>query len=206
MSPLLNRYLLFSLLLMGVVSSPQDLNIVSNPWKLKKSEDGVKVYTRRVEGSDILEFKAIAQVNTGLNQLVNKIHNAKGYRSWMKDVEKSELLNKSGKKSFYTYVESAIPWPFSNRDIVLLNTIVSTDSIVIIRLKSKPDFIPEKKGIVRIRKGYGYWKFIKVTPRKSLIEYCFYSDPEGNFPDWLVNKFIIDMPFCTLRNLKNLYN
>jgi len=200
------RFLLIFIFLLPFQFLPSNEgNTASHPWTLSKNQDGIRIYTRTVAGSDLLEFKGITVVNATLKNLILKIQRVDNYSKWMQNIEESRLLKKVDKTHFYSYTEEDVPWPFSNRDIVLLNSVAANDSIAVISLESKPDYIPEKNGIVRIKIGKGYWKFVKISKKKSRVEYCFYSDPEGSFPDWIVNKFIVDVPFSTLKNLKEMY-
>ena len=41
--------------------------IFANEWKLKKNRKGIKVYTRKVDGSYFKESKAIMKIDTSLD-------------------------------------------------------------------------------------------------------------------------------------------
>ena len=67
---------------------------------------------------------------------------------------------------------------------------------------SKPNYIPDKSGIVRIEEAKGIWKFTQKENGETKVLYQFLGDPGGNIPSWIINIFIVDGPYKTLMNLK----
>ncbi len=178
----------------------------NNIWQLKRNTGGIKIYTKKENNSDILVFKAVTIINAGFSKVASVIQDTKYCKQWMDRVKTIKILKKINNNNYYTYIETFVPWPFSNRDIILLYNVIKTDKSIIIKLTSIPDYIPNKPGIVRMKEGTGYWKISKITDHKSLVEYSFFSDPGGNLPNWLTNTFIEDVPFNTLKNLRNIFS
>ena len=57
------------------------LNIEANAgWHLKKDKDDIRIYTRNVDGSSFLEFKAIMEVNNvNLKEVLEVILDVENY-------------------------------------------------------------------------------------------------------------------------------
>ena len=72
-------------------------------------------------------------------------------------------------------------------------------------MNSVTGIIPEMIDIVRIRKAKGKWIFKKNDRKMVDITYQFYGDPEGNIPTAIINLFIVNGPYKTLLNIKNLF-
>jgi len=178
-----------------------------NGWKLRKSEDGIRVYTRISQGSNILEYKAVASFDCQPSELKNELDNPKGYTKWMYNLKAARLLEKTDSNNIYAYYLTSVPWPFNDRDIVVLQkTKIRNDSTILIEISSHPDRYPEQKGIFRIKKAHGYWLLKRKSYGKTGVTYSFFSDPGGNLPVWLVNSFIVDSPYESLKSLKQKIN
>jgi len=175
-------------------------------WKLSKSKDGIKVYTRIPEGSKFKEYLAETTVQASPEQLVKVLKDVDHYTDWMAHIKSARLIKEDGKDEFYVYSEISVPWPFNNRDEVT-KTVVSKDessgtyNIFIVMI---PDMLPENKGVVRMPEGKGKWVIEPVKDGMTQIVNQFIGDPGGSIPSWVVNMFIVDGPYKTLEGLKEI--
>lgn len=175
--------------------------LFQNNWKIDKNKDGIKVYTRVEKGSNFKAFKAIVEVDNSIDEIIKILKNVSEYTNWYGYTKTSKLL-KIEKGIQYNYVETIFPWPYSNRDMVYKMSIENNSSgAVKVSLKGLPNYIPEKKGIVRMKKAEGY---ILLQPNngKTQIIYVFHSEPGENIPTWLANNSIANLPFKTLSGLR----
>jgi hypothetical protein len=125
------------------------------------------------------------------------------YKKWYAYTKSSKLLNKEEGTQF-TYVETNFPWPFKNRDMVYRMSIDTSDSkkakVSMIGLR---DYIPEKKGVVRMEKAEGFI-LLQEIHGKTKITYVFHSNPGRGIPAGLANRSIAELPFKTLFGLRDL--
>ena len=176
-------------------------------WTLQKNEDGIQVYTRNHPTSNILEFKAVTILNCKIDKVKKVITNVNSGIDWMEHIIVSKLLKTDHKGNMYAYYEIDVPWPLENRDIVVFQKIKrQTPDNWKMTISSIPKYYPEQEGVTRVRIAKGYWKLIKLQNNKTKIIYAFYSDPAGNIPAWIVNLFIVDSPYETMKNLKQMFN
>ena len=178
-------------------------NFSQNQWIIDKNEEGIKVYTRVEQDSDFKSFKAVMVVNASADQILKILKDANAYTKWFGYTKSSKLLTYE-KESQYNYVETIFPWPFSNRDMVYRLSVNTLSSGAIkIYLKGLPDYIPERRGIVRMKKAEGH---ILLTPQENKIEitYEFHSEPGDNIPSWLANSSITELPYKTLSGLRKM--
>lgn len=175
----------------------------SEGWKLEKDKNGIKVYTRKAANSSIMEFRASATVAATMEQLEALIENVKGYPVWQTSISTATLLKQQNKEERYIYYTTDVPWPATDRDIVLHSKKnKSASGVVTYNLNSTPDFISEKGDFLRIKKAEGLWQFTPLKDNKINVTFQFYADPGGNIPDWIINMFIVDGPYDSLINLK----
>jgi len=70
-------------------------------------------------------------------------------------------------------------------------------------LKSLPDRLPRKKGIVRVIYLKSFWRFIPMSGGRTEL-FQQYTRPEGFIPAFMVNQLVIDVPFYSLKNFRSL--
>lgn len=175
-------------------------------WKLAKEKNGIQVYTRFMEGAKFKEYKTIAEMDASAEELIDILLDVESYSKWMAHVKLAEILETDGDDRFYVYSEVAVPWPFDNRDEVTLS-VVSRDEVskeIQIEISIIPDYIPEKKGIIRMPSGKGLWVFTPLENGKTQVYHQFGGDPGGNIPAWIVNMFLVDGPYKTMLSLQEV--
>lgn len=192
--------LVFILGILGLISSKAD---AQSSWEIDKEKDSIIVYTRVETDSDFKSFKAEITLVASVKELIEILKDADNYIQWYGYTKMSRILH-SEYSVQYNYVETKFPWPYSNRDMVYCMSIdtVSRD-IIEISLKGIIDYIPSKKGIVRMKKAEGSI-ILKSCGSKTQIIYTFHSEPGGDVPPWLANSSIAEMPFRTLSGLRKM--
>lgn len=179
-----------------------------NLWELNKHQDGIKVYTKVEEGSAFKAFKAIVLVNASVDEIIEVLKNVDRYTEWYGYTKTSKLLKHENGVQ-YNYVETIFPWPYKNRDMVYRMAMngghpnAEHPEEVEISLVGIPDYLPEKKGIVRMKKAKGYI-LLQPLNDKTQVTYEFHSEPGDNVPTWLANSSIAELPFKTLFGLREI--
>lgn len=169
-------------------------------------EDDIRVYTRHVEGSDTLAFKAITYVSGSLTAGVALLQDAPRTKDWVfncKIMEEIELI--SDTQGIY-YMITNMPWPVKDRDSIT-ETRVSQDQeslVVRVDMKARNDVFPSNDDFIRIREMNGYWLFTPKEGNQIEVIYEAHADPGGGLPSWLVNSFLVDAPLNTLRGFRQL--
>ena len=182
------------------------LSIVSHAqqsWEIDRNNDGIIVYTKEEEGSAFKSFKAVVTIHAATCEIVEILKNADDYTKWYGYTNTSALLRREGDIQ-YNYVETIFPWPYSNRDMVYRMSVnASAQGVIKILLKGIPDYLPEKQGIVRMKKAEGYI-LLQPIGEKTEVTYVFHSEPGDNIPPWLANNSIAELPFRTLSGLRKM--
>ena len=121
------------------------------PWELKKEKDNIKVYTRESDESNVNEVKVITEIKASKDALVEIVYDIESYTKWVANIESAEVLEVVTDREIFYYFEAAVPWPFSNRDDIMHFQYEenAVNNSVKITFKDSPDYLPEKKTIVR---------------------------------------------------------
>ncbi|PJZ68514.1 START domain protein [Leptospira perolatii] len=171
-------------------------------WELAKEKNGVTVHTREVEGSELKEFRGKTKVKASMHSVIALMEDNPAYTTWLKDCKQAEAIKVLNPKEKYIYILNGVPWPLDDRDFVVHSTLIQdkTSGTLTYTMRSVEKAIPEKKGIVRA-KLKGYWKFV---PKGEEVEvtYQVHSEPGGSIPSTIANAVVVDIPYDTLRKMK----
>lgn len=171
------------------------------PWQLKKDQDGIKVYTRKVEGSPILEFKGVMTVDAPRDKVVDFYLDKSKYTQWFYMCKEARVLETRPEGKVYYYVMK-MPWPIFERDSVYLGKMLGDKGDVIFQLSSLPGVYPEQPGRVRVSYLKIEWRFRSVAPNKTEIIFQQHSSSDGHIPAPIVNAVSVNMPFKTFQKMR----
>jgi hypothetical protein len=173
-------------------------------WSLVKEEEGIKIYTKPESGSEYDAFKAEMQINCKINDIVEVLKNTKNINNWVANCKIIKLLKTEGNDQYY-YIETILPWPFDNRDMIYHFQYKEINSKQVrINITGKPDYIKPKEGIVRMLKTNGYWLLTSIDTNKTVVTYQMHVEPGGFIPSWLANSFIANTPLSTFKGLRTI--
>lgn len=189
--------LVYWLLLLPAFASAQD-------WELRKNEDGIKVYTKKVSTSSFDAFKAEMEIKASVQDVVKLLKDIEHYDRIFPDMAESKLLKMEGDSTQIQYTRTDVPWPVSDRDGIYKMTFREDKKTggVSTFARSVPDYLPEKEDAVRIQASTSSWRIYPVAEGKIHVEYEVQADPGGSIPDWLANSAVVDVPFETFEMLK----
>lgn len=194
------KLILFFLLISCI--NKLDAQSIDSEWALVNNIENIKVYTKKNKNDSFKEIRIIAELTGDVKSLLSKINNPDSYTDWVYKCTNGESLNRISQREFYYYIVSDFPFPTQDRDMVVLcKQWVDTDGTIYSNSVAQPNFIPAKKGLVRIPKFESHWKITPNYNGKILIDYTAISDPGGSIPAWMVNLAITTGPLATMKKL-----
>jgi len=174
-------------------------------WQLRKDADGIRVYSRPLDGWTIHEIKGEVHLKAPLASILAVIDDVPRQSSLSEVVASSKVSRRDSKTRYQYYSVIEMPWPLKDRDIVSERQIkqdpVSLE--VVVTDTAAPDALPLQKSLVRIMKSRQVWT---MTPRADGVDVQMrvLSDPNGPIPASVVNAMSVGTPFRTLQNLRRL--
>lgn len=178
----------------------------SSTWELANEVEGVKVYTKSVEDSNLKELKIEMWFKqTTLDEIIAVINDGTSYTDWLYKCMHAENIQRISPKEKIDYFQLDFPWPLSDRDIYN-HAQMSQDSTTK-QLTIKSDAVTtfsEKDGFVRVPSNRTRWYFFPKENGDIFLEYYTAPNPGGNIPNWLVNLVIDKGPTKTMLQLKKL--
>ncbi|MCD4682619.1 MAG: START domain-containing protein [Bacteroidales bacterium] len=172
-------------------------------WEIRKEEDGIKVYTRKVEGSKIQEFKAIAIMDAKLSSVIAVMKDVNNYPDFLKNLVETRLLEANDTFQMH-YLINKTPWPVTDRDGIFSSVFSQyyDTKLVKMTVKFEKDYVLENDKCVRMEDATGFWLFDPLETNKVEVTYQMHIDPGGNIPSWVLNMFIVDAPIKDLKAIR----
>lgn len=172
-------------------------------WELKKEKDGVKVYLRDVEGSDIQEYKAVAILEGQVSSFIAVMKDVDAYPELYRHTKEVKLISEND--TFHVhYMATNTPWPVKDRDAVYSSTYSQhyNTKLVRIDMKTEQGYMKPNDDYVRMEKANGFWLFDQVDPNKVEVVYQMHAEPGGSIPTWVINMFLVDTPIEDIEMLQ----
>ena len=179
---------------------------VEYPWKLRLNQEEISVYTRKVEASSILEYKAKMIVDAKLSKLIYLFEDVEKISQWYHQCVQSKLIQSESVESQIIYFVLHLPWPVAERDCVF-RQIKSLDPVsgeVSYTLSAVSGNFPQQKGRIRALDLNSIWRFKPLKDGRTEVYFQQHSDPGGSIPSFLVNKLSVEIPFYSFKNLRQM--
>ena len=196
----IGRFLTIGFLLVSI-------SLTGQSWELKDEEEGIKVYTRTVENSDIKAIKVECTIEATLSQLTAVLLDIPASHEWIYATKFCRVQKNISSSELIYHSEIDVPWPASNRDFIV-RVKIEQDSItkkLTVDGENLPHYLKEQEDVVRIMHTKSNWT---VTPRNKYLDIVFtlHVHPGGSIPAWLINLFATRGPLETFRNLRSQVN
>jgi ribosome-associated toxin RatA of RatAB toxin-antitoxin module len=178
--------------------------VISNAdWIQKSNNDGIQIFTAKLDNSKFKSVKVICTVNATPAQLIALLFDIDRLPQWVYNARNVRLLKKISDKELVYCSEVKTPFPVTNRDYVShLRLERKSSNIIFISSQAEPGYIPEMKGIVRVQHSKASWTITALNNNETKIEYVIQFDPAGSVPAWLVNMFVTEGPYQTFKKLR----
>ncbi|MFK7798918.1 MAG: START domain-containing protein [Aureispira sp.] len=192
------------IVLLGLLFSLLPTQSSAQAWKLAKNKNGVQIETRFLKGWSIKEYRATVYIKTTLEEAVDTYRDPVKRKSFMARSLETKNLKVNSKNDIITYNVIKAPWPVTNRDNITHSIFTYSPNKVHVKMKSIPNYIPEKEGLVRIPRSEGLWLFTDQGDGTIKVVQQSVAELGGSVPDWAVNSSIVEGPYDILLALKTV--
>lgn len=162
-------------------------------WVQEYDKNGIKIYTRTVEGTKTKEYKGVVEVKATVHECLNLIRDLDKSSSYMYKVEESEMIKVVSDSEWITYQVISFPWPYSNKDLVLKFKVYHLGKGVYTAKFFSVSGVVPPKGYDRMQNIEGSWLFEPITEHTTRVTNKSKAYTKG-FPVWLVNLFFLNAP------------
>ena len=168
-------------------------------------KNGVKIYTKMDDGSNVRSFKGITQVHASTTDVMALIRDYDRYVEWVDAVSSVSVIQTESDTTCIIHVKVKLPFPIADRDIVQRISINYQSDTLFLSFSTVAELIPEEKGYVRMPLSDGHWKIRQLEDQLTEVELVSTNDPGGSVPKWIINMMTTDSPYKTLKNMRSIF-
>lgn len=173
-------------------------------WELQRNDEQAMAYSRLDKATGLQVCRVETVMKTSLNALVAMQRDAARIPQWMDGVKSSRIVQEAD-DYYITHTLVPSPWPVKDRDSVVRSDIrQQEDGSVLIEFASVEGVVPLQKNYERVQNVKGCWCFTPLQDGKTRVEYEVMVDPGGKLPAWLVNRFALDVPYNSIKQMHKL--
>jgi hypothetical protein len=174
-------------------------------WKFIDEDDGIGTWMLDIPGQDLPGFRGQTTIQATPKQVLSVMLDWRKHTQWMYRCSESTVLEPLGDKSAILYNRTSAPWPVWDRDVVVRSLVeMRPDETAVNITFSNVDYakkpVPDK--VVRMPKLVGFYKLWQVAPGQTKVLYQVEADIGGSIPKWLAKRAARDLPYVTLRKLR----
>ncbi len=181
--------------------------IQNNTCSLRMEKDWLKIYTCPVPTSDFLSFVGVATLDAPQHSVLSLLYDLEAAPEWVWKTREMKILQElSEGKARIVYQLVSAPWPLSDREIITESRGYRNPetSEIYIRMNAAPDFLPENDNYVRVPQLEGAWNILPLDENRCTVVFRLHLEPGGEIPAWLANIAVIDTPYHTLNNMREM--
>src|SRR6056297_755035 len=201
-------FLMLMLFCLGLTSVQANSDECHGEWELVKNKNGIKAYSRKVEGSGIFQFRAVAVFDAPVEVVSEALRDVPANTEWIPDCDEAYMVKQEDRNHFTNYMSLDLSWPVSDRDLVL-------------KTETKYDYkhgraitnfwdtelpgCPPREDHIRIPEVKGQYVFEYVTREKTGIVHTYRADLGGHIPEWMANFATKNHIYNEFMNLKEMF-
>ena len=178
---------------------------INDSWSIEQENNGISIASREIDGSNFREFRAEMTLETKIDTIISIFHDPNSFTQWVHQCSKAEIVQQNSFLDVIVYQVSNMPFLVTDRDIVIHDVYSYSNDYKewTIDVKAIEGFVPVTDN-VRITQSQGAYKLTQINDSEVKIVWTQHADPAGALPSWLVNSLIVDLPYETLNNLREL--
>lgn len=174
-------------------------------WTLRKSDAGVNISSRPAAGSPINDIRSETRMKTSLDSIISLMRDYSARPRWDSMCGEIKVL-KQETAAETVYVHMKMPWPVSDRDLVMRVEWKQdpVTGVITQHAYGVPDAAPPVDGRVRMASFTNDWIFTPKGDGTIAVDSIAHADPGGPMPVWMINKLSSDAPLQAMKKMKEI--
>lgn len=174
----------------------------ASDWKVSKDKNGVIVETRKPDGEKFKSFRATTTVDANMDEIIAFMEDVPNMVNWSHNITAAKTIKKHSPDHSNIYLVQKLPM-VKSRDLSLeIYMKRLKEGQYMIDIKEDLGAVPANDKYIRMPKFRGNYVFTQKQPGKIEIVYTASALPGGSIPAWIANAVVVDVPYNTLKNLR----
>lgn len=175
-------------------------------WRSDKHQDGIQVFSREVDGSSTRAIKAEVDINAAFDKTVALLLDASQRPRWDEICAEATVHTQLSDNEDIIYVVNDLPWPVSDRDMVLRRqwSVTTDQSRAEINARIEDGLLPNVAGRIRVKQAKGVWTVVRTGKSSVRVSTVIHAEAGGPIPGWLMNTLSVQGPYKALYNIRHI--
>jgi len=203
---MIRALLMGTILSVSAVAYAANGDVTADGWKEVGDENGILVWSKDIEGSDVVAFRGEALIDAPISKVAMVLSDTSRKLEWVADSKAAKDIEMLSPMDRIEYSHIGTPWPLQDREFVFRAKVEVDKNAkqMLIRFSSiEDDRIPMPKGRVRGKLLKCVYTLNSAAEgAKTHLRIEILADPMGSVPKWLVNAFQRRWPFVTLTRIR----
>lgn len=166
--------------------------------------DAIHFETFDMPDSAVKAVRIEAVIEAPVSAVMAVFADVQQYPQWVHNCSRAELVSTKGFYDFTAYQISDMPWPVTDRDMVLkFRTEETATGGFHVELINQSSALPSTDNI-RVSAAQGFYHFEPLSASSTLLKSEQHFDPSGNIPVWLMNQLLKDIPVRSVIGMRKL--
>ncbi len=181
------------------------VSMMNGKWEFRIEHKGIKIFSSKVSGSEILGFKGEIELQVSLKKLLSLFYDMANFNRWVHQLAEMEVLEKNEHTEYVVRQVINTPWPLKQREVIMRSRLVSAgDNAIALTMKQEPEYIPDNPKYHRVQHATGMWVFTPNGHGVVSVIFIMHLDPGKDVPAPMSNAGLFEVPFYSLNNLSSL--
>jgi START domain len=176
----------------------------SNEWELVRDENGVKIYSLKAPGSDLIQVKGVVRVRSTLAGILTFMIDPATCEDY--GCYDSYIIERVDDHLLYSFCRVPLPSPFQPRELVIRSQIhqnAQTKEVMLVNTAA-PDKVPLYDCCLRVTDMSNTLRFTPLGNGQVEFEYVMNMDEGGYLPALLLNRRRPERVYGVLHGLQKL--
>lgn len=175
-------------------------------WSLVKNSDDIRVYSRKAEGSEFNEMRAVTTLNANMVAVVGLLRDYEARNRWDGFSGETLVYKIISPTEELVYLHSDLPWPVSDRDMLMhVRWSQNSETGVVSMESSAMEYkLAPQADRVRVTNARQSWTLTPAGEGKIELRAKIFLDPAGPLPGWLLNTLSVETPYDAFNKIRNV--
>jgi hypothetical protein len=180
-------------------------NTLEGNWEFRVDHKSIKIYSSKMQGSQVLGFKGETVFDASLKKLISLFHDFGSYNKWVHQLSEMQVLHQSDELDYVVRQVLNTPWPLPKREMIVRTALhASEEGALALTMTGIPDYAPSRPDFHRVRDARGVWILMPMGNGKVHVTFVMHLDPGSDIPPALSNAALFEVPFYSLLKMRTL--
>jgi ribosome-associated toxin RatA of RatAB toxin-antitoxin module len=174
-------------------------------WEFRVEHKGIRVFSSKIPGSEVLGFKGEAIFEVPIRKLVSLFHDFDSYRRWVHQLAEMQVLDRNDDLEYVIRQVINTPWPMPKREMIVRTGLHASEAgAVAVTMQGTPDYLPRRMDMFRVMETRGVWVFMPLEGGQVHVTFVMHLNPGSDVPPALSNAALFEVPFYSLQKMRAL--